>query len=142
MRNAPPDPSGATGTRAELTATPTTPIVVLTTAEDAEQLARLGRALVDERLAACVTVVPAVRSIYRWRGEVEDCSEALGLIKTTWGRYQALQTRWAELHPYDVPELIALPVAAGLPAYLAWLIESTADHGAACGVDRCRTLDR
>ena len=112
---------------------PATPIVVLTTAEDADQLARLGRTLVDERLAACVTVVPAVRSIYRWRDAVEDDAEALGIIKTTWGRYEPLQERWAELHPYDVPELLAIPVAAGLPAYLAWLAESTADPDTADG---------
>ena len=98
---------------------------MLATAPDAEALARLGRVLVDERLAACVTVVPAVRSIYRWKDGVEEAAEALGVVKTTAGRYGALEKRWRELHPYEVPELLVVRVAGGLPAYLSWLTEST-----------------
>jgi len=104
---------------------PDDPIILLTTAAHAEDLARLGRALIEERLAACITVIPSVRSIYRWKGAVEEAPEALGIIKTTWGQYPALEKRWAELHPYEVPELLAVPVGAGLPSYLAWLVEST-----------------
>lgn len=72
-----------------------------------------------------MTVVPTVRSIYRWQGEVNDEPEALGIIKTVRGRYEQLRDRLVELHPYDVPELIALPVVDGLPEYCAWLVSST-----------------
>lgn len=98
---------------------------MLTTAADANELARLARTLVEERLAACVTIVPTVRSIYRWKGAVEDQPEALGVIKTTRQRYPAIEKRWTELHSYDVPELLVLTVDGGLPAYLSWLVEST-----------------
>jgi periplasmic divalent cation tolerance protein len=101
------------------------PIIVLTTAADADELARLARTLVEERLAACVTIVPTVRSIYRWKGAVEDQPEALGVIKTTRRRYPAIEKRWTELHSYDVPELLVLTVDGGLPAYLSWLLQST-----------------
>ena len=88
--------------------------------------ARVGRTLVEERLAACVNLVPTVRSIYRWQGAVSDDTECLALIKTTAERYSALAQRVLALHPYEVPELIALPVATGHAAYLAWLAASTA----------------
>jgi len=104
-------------------------IVVFGTADDAERLAELGRVVVEERLAACVTIVPLVRSIYRWQGAVEDASEALALIKTTRGRYPALEARWKQLHPYEVPELLAVPVTAALPAYLAWLVDAAGVAG-------------
>lgn len=100
--------------------------VVLSTFPDAETAARIARALVEDRLAACVNVVPAVRSIYRWDGKVCDEAEALAVIKTTAERYAALAARIAELHPYQVPELIALPLADGHPPYLAWLAEQVA----------------
>ena len=102
---------------------------MLVTASSADLLAGIARTLVDESLAACVMIVPTVRSIYRWQGAVEDESEALGLIKTTSDRYTALEARIAELHPYDVPELLALPVVAGLPEYLEWLRSSTDTPG-------------
>ena len=87
----------------------------------------LARALVDERLAACVNIVRSVRSIYRWRGEVCDDEEALLVIKTRAARLRALRARVAELHSYDIPEVLALPIEGGHPAYLAWLEEATAE---------------
>ena len=108
-----------------MTAKADDPVMVLTTAASADELARLGRAVVEERLAACVTVVPTARSIYRWKGVVEEAQEALGIIKTTRGRYPALEARWMELHSYEVPELLVVPVETGLPAYLSWLVACT-----------------
>jgi periplasmic divalent cation tolerance protein len=86
---------------------------------------RLARALVDRRLAACVQVLPGARSIYRWGGRVETATESLLVIKTVARRVPSLLAAVAELHPYDVPEAIALPVAAGLAPYLRWLDRET-----------------
>jgi periplasmic divalent cation tolerance protein len=96
-------------------------LVVLSTFPDAEKAAQVARALVDEQLAACVNLVAGVRSIYRWQGAVQDDAEALAIIKTTSARYAQLAARLAELHPYEVPEIIALPIADGHRPYLAWL---------------------
>jgi periplasmic divalent cation tolerance protein len=96
-------------------------LVVLVTAPSPEKAAELARALVAERLAACGNVVPGVRSIYRWEGEVHDDAEALLILKTTRGRFEALRDRVLALHPYDVPEVLALPVEAGSEGYLAWI---------------------
>ena len=96
-------------------------LVVLSTFPDADKAAQIARVLVDERLAACVNLVPAVRSIYRWQGAIQDEAEALAVIKTTPACYPALAARLAELHPYDVPEILALPLADGYAKYLAWL---------------------
>ena len=96
-------------------------LVVLSTFPDAESAARVARTLVEERLAACVNLVPAIRSIYRWQGEISDETETLAIIKTTAERYAALAARISELHSYQVPEIIALPLAYGHPPYLAWL---------------------
>jgi periplasmic divalent cation tolerance protein len=87
---------------------------------------RRSRVLVDERLAACVNLVPTVRSIYRWQGAIQDDAEALAVIKTTAERYPALASRLAELHPYDVPEILALPLDDGHAKYLAWLAGAVA----------------
>lgn len=95
-------------------------VVVYVTAPVAEA-ARLARALVEQRWAACVNVVPEVRSIYRWDGVVQDDAEALLIIKTTSAGLAPLQEAVRGLHPYDTPEIIALPVVAGDPAYLAWV---------------------
>ncbi len=95
--------------------------MVLSTFPDAEKAAEVARVLVDEQLAACVNLVPAIRSIYRWQGAVHDDAEALAIIKTTAERYPALAARLAALHPYEVPEILALPLADGHPPYLAWL---------------------
>lgn len=95
--------------------------IVLTTTADAEEAGRLGRTLVEEHLAACATVVPAVHSIYRWQGEVESSTESLLLLKTAEERLAALEARLQELHSYKTPEFLVLPVDAGSQSYLDWL---------------------
>lgn len=102
-------------------------LVVLVTAPSPERAAELARALVEEGLAACGNVVPGLRSIYRWEGKVQEDAEALLLLKTTRARFEALRERVLALHPYDVPEVIALPVTAGSAPYLAWLAAATAE---------------
>ncbi len=99
-------------------------VVVLVTAPSAEQDAALGRALVSERLAACASVVPAIRSIYWWEGKVQDEAEALVLLKTTRARFEALRERVLALHPYQVPEVVALGIEAGSRPYLDWIAAS------------------
>ncbi len=94
-------------------------VVVLCTFPDLDQARQIGAALVERQVAACVNLLPGVESIYRWQGKVERAGEVLALIKTT--RYPDLEAALKELHPYEVPEILAMPVAAGLPAYLAWL---------------------
>ncbi|TMQ02896.1 MAG: divalent-cation tolerance protein CutA [Deltaproteobacteria bacterium] len=105
--------------------------VVLSTFPDAETAARIARTLVEERLAACVNLVATVRSIYRWQGEINDDAESLAVIKTTAERYPALAARIAQLHPYHVPEIVALPLAEGHPPYLAWLAGQVDEEEAA-----------
>lgn len=100
--------------------------VVLVTAPSPDVGAALGRALVDERLAACVNVIPGLTSIYRWQGQREEASECLLVIKTDETRYAELERRVLELHPYTIPEVLALPVERGAPAYVEWLRESVA----------------
>ena len=95
--------------------------VVLTTAANPEEAARLGRTLVEERLAACASLVPAVQSIYRWQGKIESASETLVLIKTESDRLAALESRLRELHSYQTPEFLVLEVEAGSHSCLAWL---------------------
>lgn len=95
--------------------------LVLVTAPDGEVAARLGRVLVEERLAACVNLVPGLRSIYRWEGEIQDDSEVLLMVKTRADRLDRLTRRVQELHPYDMPEVLALTVEGGSAAYLDWV---------------------
>ena len=104
----------------------TGPLVVLVTARSEAKALELGQRLVDERLAACVNVVPGVTSIFVWEGKREEVSEALLVIKTRAERYPALQQRVLELHSYSVPEVLALAVEAGAPAYLRWVQDSVA----------------
>jgi len=99
--------------------------ILLVTAPDARSAARLSDALVGERLAACVTVVPGARSTYRWKGKIERSREAVLLVKTRAALVRRVERRVRELHPYDVPEILALPVASGEKRYLRWLGEST-----------------
>ncbi len=99
-------------------------VVALTTAPSPDKAAEIARALVDERLAACVNIVGGVRSIYRWKGQVCDDPEALCVIKTRRDALDRLSSRLRELHPYECPELIVLDITAGLPAYLSWIDES------------------
>lgn len=96
-------------------------LLVLVTAPSAEVAADLARALVEARVAACGNVVPGLRSIYRWEGKVQDEPEALLLLKTTRDRFEALRDEVLRRHPYQVPEVLALPVEAGSAAYLDWL---------------------
>jgi periplasmic divalent cation tolerance protein len=93
-------------------------IVVLVTAPSEVQALDLGRRLVDDRLAACVTVMPSVTSIFTWEGKREEAAESLLMIKARRDAYQTLQQRVLELHSYSVPEVLALSVDAGPPAYL------------------------
>jgi len=104
-------------------------LVVLVTTPSSEVGLALGRALVDERLAACVNVVPGVTSIYTWEGKREEAAETLLVIKTESPRYAALERRVLELHPYSVPEVLALPVEAGAPRYVSWVRDSVAVEG-------------
>jgi periplasmic divalent cation tolerance protein len=99
-------------------------LVILVTFPDAETARRIVTTLVEERLAACGNLVPGVESIYRWQGAVETASEVLVILKTENSRYEALESRLKELHPYDVPECLALTVAEGSLPYLRWLNES------------------
>jgi periplasmic divalent cation tolerance protein len=99
-------------------------LVAFSTAGTAEDAERIARALVERRLAACVNVVPGVTSIYRWKGEVCRDEERLLVIKTRADRLEALREALVGFHPYEVPELVALPIAAGHAPYLAWLDES------------------
>ncbi len=96
-------------------------VVVLSTVSSLEEGRRLARALVDQRLAACVNLIPKVESIYRWQGVVESAEEVLLVVKTTPARFAELRERIAELHSYDVPEILALPVMDGSASYLEWL---------------------
>lgn len=95
--------------------------VVFCTCPDDATAERLARVVVEERLAACVNLLPGARSTYRWQETVESAAEILMVIKTTESAYPALARRLAELHPYDVPEIVAMRVADGLPAYLEWI---------------------
>lgn len=100
-------------------------IVVLVTTPSAEKAAEIARAVVEERLAACGNVLPGLRSIYRWKGEVQEDAEALLLLKTRRGHFDRLRERIVALHPYELPEVIALPVEAGHAPYLDWIAGST-----------------
>jgi periplasmic divalent cation tolerance protein len=104
-------------------------IVVLTSCPNQEVAGQLSRALVMEGLAACVNAVPGVASTYIWKGEVQTDSEVLLLIKTTETRFEALKSRIAALHPYELPELVAIPVCAGAENYLAWVRENVKSQG-------------
>lgn len=95
--------------------------LVLVTGPAPETLESIARTLIEERLIACANVLPGVSSIYRWESSIEEAPEALVILKTTDARLEALERRIAELHPYDVPEILALDVARGHEAYLAWV---------------------
>lgn len=107
--------------------------IVLTTAPGPDEAASLARALVEERLAACATLIPAVQSIYRWEGEIESSTETLLLIKTVADKLPALESRLHELHVYQVPEFLVLEVESGSHAYLEWLQASLKTSAGASG---------
>jgi periplasmic divalent cation tolerance protein len=99
-------------------------IVVMVTAPEREAPS-LARTLVEERLVACVNLVPGLRSVYWWKGKIEDEPEVLCIMKTRSALFEALRTRVRKLHSYEVPEIIALPVLAGNEPYLEWIAENT-----------------
>ena len=98
--------------------------VVLTTVKDRAEAKRLAERLVSEKLAACVSTVPNVASVYRWRGKVERAREVLVVVKTSMKKLERLIPRIKELHSYEVPEVLVLRVERGLPEYLKWIGES------------------
>jgi periplasmic divalent cation tolerance protein len=95
--------------------------IVLTTLADEQQAEKFAAALVDRRLAACVNIVGPIRSIYRWKGNIEREKEVLLIIKTTSEQASRLEAAFKELHPYDLPERVELSVEGGSEAYLAWI---------------------
>ena len=99
-------------------------VVVLVTAPSAEKAAEIARALVEERLAACGNVVPGVRSIYAWEGKIHDEAEALLVLKAPRKRLQDLCDRIVALHPYEVPEVIGLPIEGGNERYIDWIVST------------------
>ena len=101
-------------------------LLVLTNCPDEATANAIALALVEEKFAACVNILPRVQSVYRWQGAVESASEIPLLIKSTVGRYAELEAAIRARHPYDVPEIIALPITQGLPAYLNWIATETA----------------
>jgi len=103
----------------------TEPLLVLCTAPNPDVAAELARGLVEGGLAACVNIVGAVRSIYAWEGAIHDDAEVQLLIKSRRARYAALEAWLIDNHPYDVPEVLAVPIAGGSSAYLAWLNAQT-----------------
>jgi len=102
-----------------------TALLVHCTCPDAANARRIARALVDERLAACVQVVPGLLSVYRWQGAIHEDAEVLLLIKTTRERWPALAARAGDLHPYETPELLAFDAFDSSADYLAWLTAQT-----------------
>src|SRR3712207_1975146 len=95
-------------------------IVILSTCATEEEAERIARALVDARLAACVNVLPRVRSFYRWQGAVEDATECLLVIKTSRPLFEPLRAALEKAHSYEIPEVVALPIVDGAPNYLSW----------------------
>ena len=105
-------------------------IVVLNTCNSADEAERLARSLVDQHLAACVTVISPVRSFYRWNGAVTDAAEWLLVIKSSRALFDRLRAALESAHSYEIPELLALPVIEGSPNYLAWLTQELPDSDA------------
>jgi periplasmic divalent cation tolerance protein len=104
-------------------------LLVISNFPDLQSARDLAHAIVERQLAACVNILPAVRAIYRWQNVVEETAEVTVMIKTTSARYAGLEQAINDAHPYDVPEIIALPITAGLPAYMTWLAQQTTEDG-------------
>ena len=100
-------------------------LVVMTTVANADEAVALIRTLLERRLIACGTVLPGARSLYRWNDKIADEQEVVILLKTRAARLESLEVAFGELHPYRVPELLALPVSAGLGKYLDWIEDET-----------------
>ena len=103
-------------------------LLALSTFPDIETARRIARELVTDKFAACANIIPAIESIYRWQGKIEQGNETLVLFKTTAARSAAFQEKLKSLHPYDVPEIIFLRVEEGSPEYLGWVIENCASE--------------
>ena len=100
--------------------------LVLTTLPNADKAVEVARVLVEERLIACANIVPAVRSIYRWQDKIQDENEVLVVMKTKSDQIERLKARILELHPYEVPEVLAMPIENGYAGYLEWISKSLA----------------
>jgi periplasmic divalent cation tolerance protein len=98
-------------------------LLVFSTFADEASAGRAGRRLVEERLAACVNLQPGIRSIYRWQGTLQEDTECLLIAKTSQARVDALTERLAQMHDYELPEVVAVPVTAGLNGYLRWVAD-------------------
>jgi periplasmic divalent cation tolerance protein len=96
-------------------------LLVFVTFPDAVQARQIGTILIESQLAACVNLVPSIESIYRWQGVIETSQEVLAIFKTTPAAWPAFEAKLKELHPYEVPEIVALPAGGGSEAYLAWV---------------------
>src|SRR6266480_2321058 len=99
-------------------------LLVISTCPDPETADRIAHTLIAEEFAACANIIPAVHSIYRWKDKIETAGEVIVFFKTTLDQQAAFQEKLRSLHPYDVPEIIFIPVVTGLPDYLRWVIES------------------
>jgi len=106
-------------------------IVVFSTCSSREEAARIARDLVEARLAACVNLIPAVSSVYRWQGAVEEAEEVALMIKSSRALFEPLRARIEKLHSYTTPEIVALPIVEGSEAYLQWMNAELAFRGAA-----------
>lgn len=100
-------------------------ILIITNVPDSVVAGKISRQLVENRLAACVNVLPPVHSVYSWQGAIEEATEITLLIKTMQNLYPKVEQKILELHPYEVPEVIALPMVNGLPSYLGWIAAET-----------------
>lgn len=100
-------------------------LIVLTSLPDRESARKLARHMIEQRLAACVNVLSECHSIYRWQGKIESAQEVPVLIKTTAARYSEVERAIQSQHPYELPEIVAVPVSAGLARYLAWIENET-----------------
>lgn len=102
-------------------------LLVLCTFSNAAEARQIGTQLIELQVAACVNLIPQVESIYRWKGQIKSEPEVMMMIKTTLNNYREVEARIQELHPYDVPEVIAIPIERGASAYLGWISEVTRD---------------
>ncbi|HDS29581.1 MAG TPA: divalent-cation tolerance protein CutA [Firmicutes bacterium] len=100
-------------------------LIVLSTVPSVETGKSIAHILIEKKLAACVNILPSLESVYEWEGKIEESAEALLIIKTTTESYESLETEILSNHPYDVPEIIALPVTKGLKPYLEWVRSNT-----------------